>query len=113
MNSNKQKVTEEKKKGTQKCGLKIFFKEMKTEFITNRCSGKEFLRDCTSKRKYNDPRRQVWKARRTGEQRNNKHVDKPHTDADWRKAHKQTMFKVWGRKEKGQIWLKTKKLGKN
>lgn len=59
-----------------KMWLKFFFKEMKTEFITNRCSGKEFLRDCTSKRKYNNPRRKVWNARRNGEQRNDKHMGK-------------------------------------
>ena len=45
---------------------------MKTEFITNRCSGKEFLRDWTSKGKYNNPRRKVWNARRNREQRNDK-----------------------------------------
>lgn len=35
----------------------VFLREMKTEFISNRCLRMEFRRDFISKRKYSNPRR--------------------------------------------------------
>ena len=73
---------------------------METKFITNICSEKAFLRDCTSEKKYNNPRRKVWNTRRNGEQRNDKHMDESKQTLATENNVNKKILKLWERKEK-------------